>query len=68
MGNARPILNVRCGAQGTKPMAEDLSRKQAARKEREERLAAQLRENLKRRKAQARARKPSGTPEDTQNR
>jgi hypothetical protein len=51
-------------------MAEDLSRKQAARKEREERLAAQLRENLKRRKAQAqaRARKPSGMPEDTQNR
>jgi hypothetical protein len=47
-------------------MADDLSRKQAARKEREERLAAELRENLKRRKAQARARKPSGTPEDTQ--
>ena len=33
------------------------SQKQSARKEREQRLAAQLRENLRKRKAQARARK-----------
>ncbi len=38
-------------------MTGELSRKQAARKEREERLAAELRENLKKRKAQAQARK-----------
>ncbi len=38
-------------------MPDQRSEKQAARKDREERLAAQLRENLKRRKAQARARK-----------
>ena len=43
-------------------MSKDLSPKQAARKEREERLAAELRENLKRRKAQARARKAPEAP------
>jgi hypothetical protein len=37
------------------------SSKPAARKEREARQAAQLRENLKRRKAQARARQNAGT-------
>jgi hypothetical protein len=46
------------------PMSKDMSQKQLARKEREERLAAKLRENLKRRKAQARARKTPGPPGD----
>ena len=45
-------------------MSKDMSQKLLARKEREERLAAELRENLKRRKAQARARKTPGPPED----
>jgi hypothetical protein len=49
---------------GTIHMNKDLSPKQAARKEREERLAAELRENLKRRKAQARARKASEPSRD----
>jgi hypothetical protein len=56
VGNAPLILVTGAAREGTKPMAG------------EERLAAQLRENLKRRKAQARARKPFGTPEDTQDR
>ena len=38
-------------------MTEKPSHKQEARKAREERLAAELRENLKKRKAQARARR-----------
>ncbi|WP_170937319.1 MULTISPECIES: hypothetical protein [Rhodomicrobium] len=37
-------------------MNDEATGKQAARKEREARLAAELRENLKKRKAQARAR------------
>jgi hypothetical protein len=47
-------------------MTDDLSPKQAARKEREERLAAELRENLKRRKAQTRARKVQEPPRGRQ--
>jgi hypothetical protein len=41
------------------------SQREAARKQRERRLAAQLRENLKKRKAQARARQsPAPEPDD----
>jgi hypothetical protein len=42
-------------------MTDKPSRKEEARKAREERLAAELRENLKKRKAQARARR-EGAP------
>ena len=42
---------------GASMTANRQSPKSAARKEREERLAAELRENLRKRKAQARARK-----------
>lgn len=38
-------------------MSDETAQKRKAQKDREERLAAQLRENLKKRKAQARARK-----------
>jgi hypothetical protein len=40
------------------------SQREAARKERERRLAAELRENLKKRKAQARARQSASTAPD----
>jgi hypothetical protein len=40
------------------------SQREAARKERERRLAASLRENLKKRKAQARARQSASTESD----
>jgi hypothetical protein len=43
------------------PMAETPSHKDALRQAREERLAAQLRENLKKRKTQARTRRDSAT-------
>jgi len=43
-------------------MADDSSQKDPARSERDQRLAAQLRENLKKRKRQARARKHNQTP------
>lgn len=48
-------------------MTDEPSPKAAARKQREDRLAAEMRENLKKRKAQMRARKNTGskpTPAD----
>jgi hypothetical protein len=56
------------GTSGNHPMSKDLSPKQAARKERDDRLAAELRENLKRRKAQARARGGTASSQDKQDR
>jgi hypothetical protein len=45
-------------------MTGEPSPKQSAKKERAERLAAELRENLRKRKAQARARKGEGGDKD----
>jgi hypothetical protein len=48
-------------------MSKELPRKDEARKERQERLAAELRENLKKRKAQMRARKAASAGRTDEN-
>jgi hypothetical protein len=60
----RAILAGTCPDAGVKAMTERSptgSGKQQTRQEREKRLAEQLRENLRKRKAQARARRVTGT-------